>query len=940
MSTQSARCPKCGKENSLPAGGATNVTCAACGHGFSAAAPRKPNIPPPPPTITTGGAASTLPSLRDQERPLLNISAIRGRSNTDLPAARSASPSGPSLDQPPPSQDLPRQGVGEPIDLPMHLTSGGPPPPPPGPPPAPPRAPPPPPPRAPPPLAFTPAPPGGARPGAGADLPAARESVPRSDLPAPREAAPRSDLPAARESVPRSDLPAPRESVPRSDLPAARESVPRSNLPAAREAVPRSNLPAARESIPLTNLPGDRDAISGVNLPGTRESFPKPTNLPATRSQVNIPGQQRPGAVALGRVGTTPNPEVLPREIPGPNSSPLAPLDLGLDLGGGLELDLPPTASTSGSTIFGVPPSPQVPGDERSLGGQGEGDLGFTLNIEGAESAAPESNVAAVKPQSVLPAIELQGMGTADNAVPRLAPHLADDKPKDEPHKKRRSRAPLIAAFVLAIGGGAGAYYFFMLREPAVESIDVLGPHKPAIDKDLFSAYEVGAQDLLKSAATQRPDADTVRAGAAELLLLAYLGREGPKTLLPQAENALAEILETPNPPAVERRARALVAIARKKPQRVDALLVGLDKFPDTMLVMALRHLSDGQPIKVAQLMQTFVKAVPQGTLGRYLLARSLEAIGEKDQARQHYLKVLTSNPDHLGAALGELRLAGGDAVSRRDKATPLLEKRKDFSSPGERAAVLVFIGQAGMELGRTGDATRAFTEALTVDPTNIEANVALGDTFLREGKFGEAATRFQVVAPLAPDNPGVKFGLGGSFIATKRLADGMAIVEDAAIKWPNDPRGPFFRGWAAEEGGESDVPRAITFYQEALGKSPTFVPASLRLASLLQRTGRADDALKVLKGAEEAGAPPMVLQIAWGEALIIAKQPQRAEEVFRKALATDAKLGPARMGPGRRARGARPGGRGQAESRRDADRGSQHRRLARTAGRAVLAAG
>jgi tetratricopeptide (TPR) repeat protein len=70
-----------------------------------------------------------------------------------------------------------------------------------------------------------------------------------------------------------------------------------------------------------------------------------------------------------------------------------------------------------------------------------------------------------------------------------------------------------------------------------------------------------------------------------------------------------------------------------------------------------------------------------------------------------------------------------------------------------------------------------------------------------------------------------------------------------------------------------------------------------LKLAALLQQQNKAEDSLAVLRAAEEAGAPPSVLQLAWGEALIVAKEPGKAEEIFRKALAGEPTSISARLG-------------------------------------------
>jgi tetratricopeptide (TPR) repeat protein len=104
----------------------------------------------------------------------------------------------------------------------------------------------------------------------------------------------------------------------------------------------------------------------------------------------------------------------------------------------------------------------------------------------------------------------------------------------------------------------------------------------------------------------------------------------------------------------------------------------------------------------------------------------------------------------------------------------------------------------------------------------------------------------------------------------------------------PEDPRGPFWQGFYATQKKPADLVEAEQGYRDALKREPKFLPASLSLAALLQQSNRAEESLKILREAEEAGAPASVLQMAWGAALVIAKEPAKAEAVYRKILETD----------------------------------------------------
>jgi tetratricopeptide (TPR) repeat protein len=163
--------------------------------------------------------------------------------------------------------------------------------------------------------------------------------------------------------------------------------------------------------------------------------------------------------------------------------------------------------------------------------------------------------------------------------------------------------------------------------------------------------------------------------------------------------------------------------------------------------------------------------------------------------------------------------------------------------------------------------------------------------------KSAPARARRPAPGPILEATPIGKLNLGGALIATKDVSKGLELVNAAMKERPDDPRGPFWVGFAASLKQPPDLVGAEQGYRDAIKRDPKFLPASLRLAALLQGEDKAQDSLAVLRAAEEAGAPPSVLQLAWGEALIVAKEPERAQEVFQKALDADPKSVSARLG-------------------------------------------
>jgi tetratricopeptide (TPR) repeat protein len=727
---------------------------------------------------------------------------------------------------------------------------------------------------------------------------AARDEVPRpGDLPAPREDIPMpgdylasredmplpGDYPASREDMPMpGDYLAPRDEVPRpGDYPAPRDQIPRpGDYPGARDQIPRpGDYPGAREAIPM---PGDFLA--------PRDEIPRPGDLPAARDEAALPrnllspvGQVGGrGNLPTSRTGAPPIPTDAARadhpsgEVPPAGAdfdpfasdfeqsarSPLAPLDLGRNGG--------PTLTPAGALD-----------DQRRYG----------LELEGREEAPAGDD----GPQPVR--VVMPGAHSDDASVERLGPVVARRRggaeivnPKAGPARRRG----LIIAGVGALAlGGAAVVVVLNVRKAEPVAEDVLRPLAADLNRDVYQSYQKSA-DRLMEVNGRRPDAVGLRASAAEQLLIAFLAHGGDRSKLSQAEQLVNALPASDTPAPAVARARALLALAKGKPGESVGQLGTEASTPSGALVLGLRDLTI-KPEAAAGALRRFLAARPDRVVGHFLLGRALEESSPADAVKEYKI-ALAANPRHFAAALGLARLTElpGERLANIQK---LLDTNVVGVPRGELAEGYVALGQAALVAGRSSDASAAFNKALAADPQNAAANIALGEGFMIEGRYIDALQRFQAAGPAGLRNTAGKFGLGGALLATGMTEQGTAQIRQAAQENPKDPRGLYYTGFAAEIGRPPDLEAAAQDYRAALKLDRAFLPASLRLAALMERQERPDEALAVLKQAQEAGASAAALQIAWGEALITAKQPARAEEVFRKAIADSPKDAPPHLG-------------------------------------------
>jgi tetratricopeptide (TPR) repeat protein len=315
----------------------------------------------------------------------------------------------------------------------------------------------------------------------------------------------------------------------------------------------------------------------------------------------------------------------------------------------------------------------------------------------------------------------------------------------------------------------------------------------------------------------------------------------------------------------------------------------------ESQLVVGLARMADDKAAAAVEPLHRYAAARPKELVAQYVLARGLEQAA-KPEARSEYEKVLSKNPEHFGAALGLARIAA-TAEQRLAAAQALVDRKQPAASPHELAQANLLWGQAALELGRSHDAEAMLRKAVSLARQLVAAHLALGELLLYEGRYDEALTTLQSPGAALEATAAGKFALGGAYLAANKAEQGTVLIALAAKATPNDPREAFWNGFAAATRQPPDLVGAVQSYREALKRDPKFLPASLRLAALLQQQNKAQESLTVLRAAEEAGAPPAILQLAWGDALIVAKEPVKAEEVFRKALQADPESAQARLG-------------------------------------------
>ena len=736
------------------------------------------------------------------------------------------------------------------------------------------------------------------------NLPVSRDAVPRPD-----------DLPVSRDAVPRlGDLPVSRDKVPRpEDLPVSRDKVPRpDDLPQSKSWARPGWLPGSDRSSSKTPPLGLALDLSLAAAQATGGGPPLSLDLDSSPAPVSTSGPP-PSGLSLDFGGSAGTPAVSSRPPAGPPRPPSTSLTAkGAGAAGSVSgrvgvtpPPIPVSARTpsgaAGPTLAPLVPT-GAPAPESSPSGSkpssGRVDLGFSLELEG-DSGSPQTGAATLPFPGARVASEGLAEAAAAEHLPALQP-VAGRAPMRGGALRPVAKRARVPKWAIAVGGavvvaGAAAAFFLSPSRKAPKADDVIAPMVAGLLNDTPAAYQAAENQLTQVIAPLQEEGDALRCKAAEITFLDVIvhGPDASKTA--RAEQFLQAIKPSPKPVAGYRRARALLAVARGKPNEVEPALGNESGLPESQLVVALARMAEGKAGAAVEPLRRYAVARPKELVAQYMLARALAEAG-KPEARSEYEKVLSRNPEHYGAALGLARVAE-TPEKRLAAAQALLDRKQPAASPHELAETNLLWGQAALEMGRSHDAEAMLRKAISLDARLIPAHLALGESLLYEGRYDEALTTLQVPGPAMEANAAGQFALGGAYLSTKKTEQGTKLVNLAATAAPSDPRGPFWNGFAAATRQAPDLVGAEQNYNEALKRDPKFLPASLKLAALLQQQNKAQESLTVLRAAEEAGAPASILQLAWGDALIVAKEPIKAEEVFRKALQADSKSAQARLG-------------------------------------------
>jgi choline-sulfatase len=219
-------------------------------------------------------------------------------------------------------------------------------------------------------------------------------------------------------------------------------------------------------------------------------------------------------------------------------------------------------------------------------------------------------------------------------------------------------------------------------------------------------------------------------------------------------------------------------------------------------------------------------------------LAGSLSIEGNLDEALAAVEQALAADPEIV-----EAYMVRGNLYKKMNRPQDAIASYRDaLARDDEHQNALFSLAIAYKDQGRFVEARAGFERARVLDPRNGKVLWQLADLWVREGDFARAEAVVNDALERQVDEPRFLLKLGEIRIEAKRFDEAERALRRALEKKPGLALAHFDLGLVHE--GKGQIDQAIDAYQTELAANPTAYRAAFNAAKLLQKVGRANDAL------------------------------------------------------------------------------------------------
>lgn len=282
----------------------------------------------------------------------------------------------------------------------------------------------------------------------------------------------------------------------------------------------------------------------------------------------------------------------------------------------------------------------------------------------------------------------------------------------------------------------------------------------------------------------------------------------------------------------------AIEAVLRQGPDNIAA-----------QLLAGAIYLKLEDHIQAQHYLESVLAKVPGQSLARRYLAASLLATGEAVRARELLEPVVSAEHDPVTMTLaGQAFLASGDFDQAAQYFTQAVEAQPDDVKARTRLAV------ASLWSGDQGRAVAELEEAVRLDASSGQPDLALVMTLLRAGEYDKALEAQQALEEKQPDNPQTYNLKGGIYLAKSNPAEARKAFEKAlSLKADFLPAAVNLARLDVREG---QLEAAEQRFTQVIAANPGSPDAYLMLADLKTRMGSSPADVKTILQRAAAARP------------------------------------------------------------------------------------
>lgn len=213
------------------------------------------------------------------------------------------------------------------------------------------------------------------------------------------------------------------------------------------------------------------------------------------------------------------------------------------------------------------------------------------------------------------------------------------------------------------------------------------------------------------------------------------------------------------------------------------------------------------------------------------------EQLGHKSEAEKSYRKALELKPDLEESAvnLAALLVESG----KFEEAAALM--RKAIAKNSRSAALHINLGMALSGKNDDAGASKAFEEAIKLEPNNGIHLVTYASHLVRSGKKDDAINRLKQAEKVAATDPGVLASVALEYKDLKDFKSCVAVL-DKAIGHKDIAELRIYRGTCKL--GLRDLPGATAEFSDAVAKDPNNALAHYSLGNALADSGKLPEAI------------------------------------------------------------------------------------------------